>query len=292
MTGKLSIVPTPIGNLGDITSRALEALSSADIVCAEDTRVTGKLLSHFEINTPLQRCDENVIAKRSPALIDMLLEGKNIAFCSDAGMPGVSDPGIYLIDAAYDSNIEVEVLPGACAVTCALVAAAFKSNSFYFGGFLPRKDAQRCECLSQLKNLDAALIFYESPHRVIASIKAIVKTYGDRRYVALCRELTKLHEEVLRLPAKELLENLEARPSIKGEIALVISPVSYGQEQQGEQEQDLAACLEQNETLNARIADELAQGTSTSALARTLSKELGLPKNKLYAHILELAKKA
>ncbi len=289
-----------------MTLRALDVLSSADVVCAEDTRVTGKLLSHFKINNGehhasviknsprLMRCDENVIASKTPVIIELLQEGKNIAFCSDAGMPGISDPGIYLIDAARKNDIEVEVLPGASAVTCALVAAGFQSTSFYFGGFLPRKDSQRCAELEKLKSLDAALIFYESPHRVIASVKALVKTYGEERCVALCRELTKLHEEVLRLPAGELLENLEARPSIKGEIVLVVAPVGYGQIKQdikqGGKEAGADANLEQNTELNARIADELAQGTSTSALVRKLSKEFNIPKNKLYAYVLEQTK--
>lgn len=276
MTGKLTIVPTPLGNLGDMTARALEALERADVVCAEDTRVTGKLLAHFGIQTRLERCDENVIASKTPALIARMREGEQIAFCSDAGMPGISDPGSVLVDAARDAGVPVDVLPGPSAVTTALVTSGFKYNAFYFGGFLPRKEAERAALLESLANLDAALVFYESPHRVVAAVESIAHAYGERP-VALCRELTKLHEEVLRLPADELAANLAARDAIKGEIALVIAPPDVRAQQE--------ASLD-DPALRERIAAELSAGTSKSALAKQLSRELGLPKNKLYDLIL------
>ena len=147
MTGKLIIVPTPLGNLGDMTARALEALEQADVVCAEDTRVTGKLLTHFGIENRLERCDENVIAAKSPALVARMLDGETVAFCSDAGMPGISDPGCVLVGAAREAGVPVDVLPGPSAVTTALVASGFKYNAFYFGGFLPRKEAERAALL-------------------------------------------------------------------------------------------------------------------------------------------------
>lgn len=276
MTGKLTIVPTPLGNLGDMTARALEALERADVVCAEDTRVTGKLLAHFGIQTRLERCDENVIASKTPALIARMREGEQIAFCSDAGMPGISDPGSVLVDAARDAGVPVDVLPGPSAVTTALVTSGFKYNAFYFGGFLPRKEAERAALLESLANLDAALVFYESPHRITASVESIAQAYGTRP-VALCRELTKLHEEVLRLPADELAANLAVRDAIKGEIALVIAPPDARAQQE--------ASLD-DPALRERIAAELAAGTSKSALAKQLARELGLPKNKLYELIL------
>ena len=269
MTGKLIIVPTPLGNLGDMTARALEALEQADVVCAEDTRVTGKLLAHFGIENRLERCDENVIAAKSPALVSRMLDGEEVAFCSDAGMPGISDPGCVLVDAAREAGVPVDVLPGPSAVTTALVTSGFKYNAFYFGGFLPRKEADRAALLESLANLDAALVFYESPHRVTASAASIAQAYGARP-VALCRELTKLHEEVLRLPdAHDVREGL----------ALVIASPDVRAQQ--------AASFD-DPALRERIAAELAAGTPKSALAKQLARELGLPKNKLYDLILEM----
>lgn len=280
MTGRLSIVPTPLGNLGDMTQRALDVFEQADVVCAEDTRVTGKLLARFGIHARFERCDENVIAKRSGALVKRMQAGEHIAFCSDAGMPGISDPGIVLVDAARTAGIPVDVLAGPSAVTCALVAAGFSAHAFYFGGFLPRKEGERARLLESLRALDAALIFYESPHRVANAVEAIAEYYGQRQ-VALCRELTKLHEEVLRLPAGELAQNLRERETIKGEIVLVIAPPS-GQEQVPDLQDPL---------LHAHIERELAAGTSQSALAKQLAQDLGISKNKLYGLILELSNK-
>ena len=193
-------------------------------------------------------------------------------------MPGISDPGCALVDAAREAGVPVDVLPGPSAVTTALVTSGFKYNAFYFGGFLPRKEAERVSLLESLANLDAALVFYESPHRVTASAASIAQAYGARP-VALCRELTKLHEEVLRLPADELAANLAARDAIKGEIALVIAPPDVRAQQE--------ASLD-DPALRERIAVELAAGTPKSALAKQLARELGLPKNKLYEFILEM----
>ena len=277
MAGKLSIVATPIGNLGDMTQRAQQVLASADAVCAEDTRVTGKLLAALGIKALLERCDENVIAKRAQALVQRMEAGEHLAFCSDAGMPGVSDPGMVLVDAAREAGICVEVLPGACAVTCALVSAGFGGTAFYFGGFLPRKQAAQEKLLQQLKGIDAALVFYESPHRVAASVASMAAVFGERR-VALCRELTKLHEEVLRLPASQLAQELASRPSIKGEIVLVVEPPVAGQDQ-----------LDVNSPeLLSRIQDELAAGKKKSQLSKELAAELGLSKNELYQLMLDL----
>ena len=271
MPGKLVIVGTPIGNLGDITQRAIEALEGADVVCAEDTRVTGKLLHALGIDARLERCDENVIASRAAGLVERMAAGEVIAFCSDAGMPGVSDPGLVLVDAAREAGVPVEVLPGASAVTTALVAAGFNGTAFYFGGFLPRKQVALGKLLEQLKALDAALVFYESPHRVAASVAGIADAYGTRP-VAMCRELTKLHEEVLRMPADQLAAELAGRDAIKGEIALVIAPP---------RQEDLAVDLE-SEDIQDRIRSELEAGTPKSALAKQLARELGISKNEVY----------
>lgn len=272
MPGKLSIVATPIGNLADISQRAVDTLDSCDTVLAEDTRVTGKLLAHFGIDTRLERCDENVMERRIPALVDRIAGGEHIAFCSDAGMPGVSDPGARLVDAVREAGLAVEVIPGASAVICALAASGFNTSAFYFGGFLPRKAGERLRLLESLKALDAALIFYESPHRTLAAAKAIAQVFCGRE-VAMARELTKLHEEVLRLPAEQLAVNLEQREGgLKGEIVLVIGP-PRGDE--GKPNSGLAEAMERAEVL-------LATGMRRSTVAKELSEELGISKNVLY----------
>ena len=275
MAGLLSIVATPIGNLGDMTERARSVLAQADAVLAEDTRVTGRLLAACGIQARLERCDENVIAKRAAGLVERMLAGQRLAFCSDAGMPGISDPGLVLVDAARDAGIAVEVLPGASALTAAVAAAGFPCSAVYFGGFLPRKQHARRELLNSLAALDAALVFFESPHRAASSAADIAAVLPSRR-VALCRELTKLHEEVLRLPAGELAEQLAAREGLKGELVLVVEPPHAQQEGTPVDEAALAQ----------RIDEGLAAGTPASALAKELAAEFGLPRNAAYEAVL------
>ena len=279
MSGKLSIIATPIGNLGDISERAKQTLLEADTICAEDTRVTGRLLKAYKIHSKLERCDENIISAKAQGLISRMLNGEHIAFCSDAGMPGVSDPGMVLIDAAHNAKIEVEVLPGASAVTTALVAAGFGGTAFYFGGFLPKKTNQRIKLLETLKELDASLVFYESPHRVVQAAKDIASVFETRR-VALCRELTKLHEEVLRLPATELAKNLEARESIKGEIVLVIDALNPDA---SKNKSDLNFDAEQVQDF---IKEKLSGGAAKPQLAKALAKEFGFSKTYAYNYLL------
>ena len=178
-SGKLVIVPTPIGNLGDMTLRSLEALREADVVCAEDTRVTGKLLAHFGIEKRLVRLDEAMIGSRAAGVVERVAAGEVVAYCSDAGMPGVSDPGLRLVAAAREAGVAVEVLPGASAAACAYVASGTVCPRFYFGGFFPRKAAEQRSVLEELRGLDAALVFYESPARG--------GTFGHRRGAAVAR---------------------------------------------------------------------------------------------------------
>ncbi len=201
---------TPIGNLGDLSPRAVEAFRAADAVCCEDTRVTGKLLSAAGVSRPLIRCDENVIAGRAPSLVDRMLAGEALAFASDAGMPGVSDPGQVLVDAAREAGVPVEVVPGPVACVTALVASGIPCDHFFFEGFLPRKAGERVRRLQQLMTVPGALLFYESPHRVAATLESVASVFPTR-VAALCRELTKLHEEVLRAPAPELASQVTAR---------------------------------------------------------------------------------
>jgi 16S rRNA (cytidine1402-2'-O)-methyltransferase len=228
-TGKLSICATPIGNIKDITLRVLEAFKEADLIYAEDTRVTRKLLSYYDIHTFLERADEHALPKITPKIIEHLDQGKNIAYATDAGMPGISDPGLPLINAVRTAGLTVEVLPGASALTGALAASGFKSHSSFFGGFLPRKAGKITRTLQDLANLqDTVLVFYESVHRTHKTLTIIAEVFPDRE-VAMVRELTKLHEEVLRGLAPEVAasisQRIEAGRPLKGEVVILIGPL-------------------------------------------------------------------
>ncbi|OUO88648.1 16S rRNA (cytidine(1402)-2'-O)-methyltransferase [Gordonibacter sp. An230] len=276
MVGKLVVCPTPIGNLGDMTARSAESLRAADVVCAEDTRVTGKLLAACGIEKRLERLDEGLIGERVKAIVARVRAGEVIAYCSDAGMPGVSDPGLRLVRACRDAGVPVEVLPGPTAAATAYVASGCCNPRFYFGGFFPRKDAERRALLDALRALDAALVFYESPNRVAGALACIAEAFPLRE-AAVCRELTKLHEEVLRAPAPALRDELaerEAAGGVKGEIVLVID---------GPSEAEGAAARSAAVDGAAARADELrAAGLRTKEAARRLMDEFGIARNEAY----------
>jgi len=223
--GRLIVCSTPIGNLGDITQRVIQALEQADAVLAEDTRVTRRLLTHLNIHTKLERCDEHVIRERAGQLIARIAAGQVLALVSDAGTPAVSDPGAVLVAAVRAAGLPVEVLPGASAVLTALVASGFAAQSFYFAGFLPRRSQQRQALLIQLAELPAVLIFYESAQRTLATLSAIAAVFPDRQ-ICLARELTKLYEEVLVDSADALqgliMEREQSKQPLKGEIVLLV----------------------------------------------------------------------
>jgi 16S rRNA (cytidine1402-2'-O)-methyltransferase len=219
--GLLSMVGTPIGNLRDASPRVVETLAAADVVLCEDTRVTGRLLSCLGVRAPLRRCDENVIRERVPEVLGELERGRRVAFVSDAGMPGVSDPGQRLVDAALDRGLRVEVVPGPSAVTCALVASGLPMDHFFFEGFLPRKAGERDRRLRALSRVPGAVVLYESPHRVAATLEAVARALPERT-VALLRELTKVHEECLRAPAAELAREVAERGEVRGECVIVV----------------------------------------------------------------------
>jgi 16S rRNA (cytidine1402-2'-O)-methyltransferase len=277
IAGKLIIVPTPIGNLGDMTLRSLEALRTADTVCAEDTRVTGKLLAHFDIRKPLERLDEAMIGAKAVSVMERVAAGEVVAYCSDAGMPGVSDPGLRLVAAAHEAGVPVEVLPGASAAACAYVASGTVCPRFYFGGFFPRKAGEQRAVLEELRGLDAALVFYESPNRLVTALAAIAEVLPWRE-VAVCRELTKLHEEVARGTAVELRALFGARAEepggIRGEIALVID--APGEDETAADAAEAAASAE------ARAVELAAEGLRTKEVARRLAAEFGIARNDAY----------
>ena len=279
--GRIIICPTPIGNLGDITERTTQALASANLIYAEDTRVTGKLLAALNIQNRLERLDEAVMESRASAVVERAAAGDAVAYCSDAGMPGVSDPGLRLVAAAREAGVSVEVLPGASALTTAYVASGFACPRFYFHGFFPRRTAEQTKLLEQLKTLDACLIFYESPKRVVASLQTIAQVL-PHRHVAVCRELTKLYEEVVVATSVQVAQTFTQRAaqgSIKGEVVLVIDAPSAQEGAQAAQDAQTAA--------RARARELCQQGMRNSEIAKTLTQEFQISRNAAYEIALE-----
>ncbi len=220
MAGKLYIVPTPIGNLKDITLRALEILQQVDLIWAEDTRTSGKLLKHYEIKTPMQSFHKFNEHKQVEKMMDMLRAGKNLAIISDAGTPGISDPGFLAVREALKNNIEVETLPGATALIPALINSGLPSERFVFEGFLPVKKGRQTR-LKELAEEKRSMVFYESPHRLVKTLEQLAGVLGDERRAAVSRELTKKFEETRRGNLKELARHFASRPP-KGEIVIVV----------------------------------------------------------------------
>jgi 16S rRNA (cytidine1402-2'-O)-methyltransferase len=221
MPGRLYLVATPIGNLEDITYRAVRVLGEVDLIACEDTRQTRKLLDHYAISRPTISYHEHNEAKRAAELAERMSAGATVALVSDAGMPLVSDPGYRLVRAAIAAGIPVEPIPGPSAALTALAGSGLPTDTFHFAGFLPAKSGQRARALEALKEEPATLIFYEAPHRVLETLEAIAQVLGPRPVVA-ARELTKVHEEFLRGTAAEVQAQLAARGSIKGEFTLLV----------------------------------------------------------------------
>ena len=286
-----------------MTLRSLEALREADVVCAEDTRVTGKLLAHFGIEKRLARLDEAMIGSRAAGVVarvadeekkkavrcngcaERVAAGEVVAYCSDAGMPGVSDPGLRLVAAAREAGVAVEVLPGASAAACAYVASGTVCPRFYFGGFFPRKATEQRTVLAELSGLDAALVFYESPNRLVAALSVIAEVLPWRE-VAVCRELTKLHEEVARGSAAELRERFAARAEepggVRGELALVIDAPGETEAAVGAEEAAASAA--------ERAVELVAEGLRTKEVTKHLVAEFGISRNDAYNLAMEAAR--
>ena len=282
--GLLSVVGTPIGNLEDASPRVRRVLGEADVVLCEDTRVTGHLMSAFGLRVRLERCDENVMAEKIEGVLARLEAGERVAFVSDAGMPGVSDPGQRLVDAALDAGLRVEVVPGPSAVTCALVASGLASEHFFFEGFLPRRRGAQLERLAELAAVPGTLVVYESPRRVAETLANVAEALPGRR-VALVRELTKLHEEVVRGPAAELAAKIAARGEVRGECVIVIAAPDAAELTARRAE---AAAPERS--LEEEIAAGLAAGEPKSALAKRLAKSFSLPRAEVYDAVVAAAR--
>lgn len=218
----LFVIPTPIGNLGDISLRAIERLKTADFILAEDTRVSGKLLKHLGINGQLRSYHNNNEHRVVDSIVSELRSGSTAALISDAGTPGISDPGYLLISACINADISIECLPGATAFVPALVLSGLPSHHFYFEGFLPHKKGRQTR-LRYLADLEDTFIIYESPHRIKRCIRELLEVCGQERKACLCRELTKLYEETVRYTLGELNSWAEKQTKIKGELVLVVA---------------------------------------------------------------------
>lgn len=273
--GTLYIVGTPIGNLSDFSPHAIEVLKSVDFIAAEDTRVTLKLLNHFEIRATLISYHEHNAASRGPELLQRLMNGENGAIVTDAGMPCISDPGEGLVSLCHDNNIPLATVPGPTAAMTALAASGLPTDRFLFEGFLPIKKGERDAALQMVSRLPHTLIFYEAPHRLRQTLAALLEGLGDRP-VTLCRELTKLHEELCRTTlAAAAAEYTQREP--RGEYVLIVA----GAEESGSSDQ---VTMEQAVGLVRRLA---ADGASLSDAARQIAKETGYRKGELYRQALE-----
>jgi 16S rRNA (cytidine1402-2'-O)-methyltransferase len=270
--GTLYIVATPIGNLEDITLRALRILKEADLVAAEDTRHTRKLLTHFGISRPLTSYFDHNKDVKGSYVMDRLQSGLNVALVTDAGTPCVSDPGYQLIRDAAAAGIPVVPIPGACAAITALSASGLPSDLFTFAGFLSNRNGRRRERLQQLAALPGLIIFYEAPKRLLTTLRDMLEILGDREIV-LARELTKMYEEFLRGKLSEILAIAEQR-EIRGEVAILVAP-------------DTEPALPDTPQMEALLAQYLASGKlSLKDVVKQVTKETGLPKSTVYAEAL------
>ena len=275
--GTLYIVATPIGNLEDISYRAVRILKEADLIACEDTRHTAKLLHHYGIDKPTVSYHEHNEAARAEELVAKLTAGLNIAQVSDAGMPGISDPGYRVIKLAIERGVPVVPIPGASAVVVALAASGLPTDSFQFLGFLPAKSGQRRTILEMLRNAEHTTIVYEAPHRIVETMEDIVELLGAERPVVLARELTKLHEEFIRGGAGEVLRRIQEH-AMKGEMTLLIGK-GAGQQTAGK---DIAQRLD--EIMREQNLDE-------KAALKIVAKEQGLSKSEAYRELQRIRRK-
>jgi 16S rRNA (cytidine1402-2'-O)-methyltransferase len=273
--GTLYVVGTPIGNLEDMTFRAIRILQSVDVIAAEDTRHTGKLLQHYEIKTPQVSYHEHNRSERLPELLNQLQQGNAIALVTDAGMPGISDPGYELVKACIEAGIQVVPIPGATAVITALSAAGLPTDRFAFEGFLPASGQQRQQRLESLPAESRTLIFYESPHRLRQTLQDLGEYLGGKRSITLARELTKMHEEFWRGSIGEAILYY-TRHEPKGEFTLVVA---------GAQDQPLVLS---EDVLKAELQQIMDQGVSRSQASRQLAQLTKLPRRQLYQLALSL----
>ncbi len=272
----LYLVATPIGNLEDITLRAVRVLKAADMIACEDTRQTQKLLNHYGIATRTTSYHEHNEMTRAPELVLELEQGARIALVTDAGMPGISDPGFRLIGLAIRHHVPVVPIPGASAFLAALVASGLPTDSFRFSGFLPAKQGQRRALLESVRDSPRTQVFYEAPHRVKEALEHIVEVMGAARYVVVAREVTKLHEEFLRGHAADVLETLKARGDVKGEITLMI----------GKAEETEKIAVPSRVSVRQRLEQVMKEDKlDEKAALKKIAKEMGVSKSEAYREL-------
>ena len=271
MPGTLYVVATPIGNLEDMTYRAVRVLGEVDLIACEDTRQTHKLLQHYGIQKPTISYHEHNEAERAAELTARMLAGTSIALVTDAGMPLVSDPGYRLVRAAIECGVPVQPVPGASAVLTALAASGLPTDSFRFGGFLPSKPGQRAKLLESLAEEHATLIFYEAPHRILEALEAIEAALGARA-VVVARELTKVHEEFLRGTAAEIRRALERRDAVKGEMTILIGKAT--------------APAPDDTPLDEAVDALMRGGTPRMDAIKQVARKRGLSKREVYEQLL------
>ncbi len=277
----LYLVATPIGNLQDITLRALDVLRRVDRIACEDTRQTQKLLNHFEIQTPTLSCHEHNERRRAEELVETLCSGGRIALVSDAGTPGVSDPGNWLVRAAIGAGVAVYPVPGANAAVSALVASGLAADEFHFFGFLPEKAGARRTRLETLAREEdrkvRTLIFYEAPHRILDTLAEMEAIWGPALRVAVARELTKMHEEFLRGTVAEVRSEIAGRDRVRGEITVVVEAPPWS---------DSAEAAQAEESLAGRVARlQAGQGLDEKEALKVLARELGRSRSELYREL-------
>lgn len=272
----LYLVATPIGNLEDITLRALRVLKEVDLIACEDTRHTQKLLNHYAITTRTTSYHEHNEVTRSAELVKDMQDGASVALVTDAGMPGISDPGYRLIVLAIRHHVLVVPVPGASAFLTALVASGLPTDSFRFNGFLSAKRGERRTALEAIKNSPRTQVFYEAPHRIIEALEDVVEVLGPSRHLVVAREVTKLHEEFLRGRSSEVLENLKSRGAVKGEITLLIGKAE-DQDVRGEADAPVRLTVRQRveQIMKEENVDE-------KAALKKVAKERGVSKSEVY----------
>lgn len=271
MPGTLFLVATPIGNLQDITLRALETLKTVDLIACEDTRHTRKLLNYFDISNKLASYHEHNEKQRADEFTEILLEGKSIAVVSDAGTPAICDPSFRIVQKAIEIGAKVVPIPGAAAFVNALIASGLPTDSVFFGGFLPSKKSERRKRLETVKTVPATLCFYETPHRLAKSLTDCAEILGNRKAV-VGRELTKIHEEFIRGNLKDLAENFSIT-NVKGEIVLVI---------EREDISNLESQISGSKTISERIKELETEGFDQKNALKKAAKEFGLSKSEAY----------
>lgn len=273
MAGTLYLVATPIGNLEDITLRALRVLKEADIIACEDTRHTRVLLDHYGIKAKLTSYHEHNERARADELISMIEEGRSIALVSDAGTPAISDPGFRLARLAAERGAQVVPIPGAAAFVAALVASGLPTDEFFFGGFLPARSTQRRARLTEVRAFPSTLIFYEAPHRVAESLQDAREILGERE-AAVARELTKMHEEIVRGRLSELAERFGSTDAARGEMVVVIDRHVLEEAKQ-----------DSTEDIAARVATLEGEGLDARAALKRVAREMGLSRSEAYRRL-------